>query len=196
MSAEFEQLVAEYEKFQAKITQAEAQFSKVGEMQNELAGLESLATSPDRSVTVVAGPGGAVKDLRLTPEALRQQPQQLAALILSTMHTAVADAALKQAGIVDTHMGSAFHLNVQEQVLEAQAEAWGTTADELRSKVSEDPAQGAPRAAGRPPRNEEDFSEETVLRRSDEPAAGPQATGGSSAGDQFLKNLFDDQEEH
>lgn len=195
MSAEFEQLVAEYEKFQSKIKQAETRFSKIGEMQNELAELESLAESPDRSVTVVAGPGGAVKDIRLTPEALRQQPQQLAAVILSTMHTAVANAAMKQAGIVDAHMGSAFHLNVQEQVLEAQAEALGTTADELRSKVSEEPSQGTPRTAGRPPRNEEDFSEETVLRRSDEPVAGPQATGSSSAGDQFLKNLFDDQEE-
>ena len=196
MSAEFEQLVAEFEKFQSKIKKAETQFAKVGEMQEELAELESVAASPDRSVTVVAGPGGSVKDIRLSPEALRQQPQQLAASILSTMHTAVADAARKQAGIVDAQFGAAFHLNVEEQVLEAQAEALGTTSDDLRSQMSEEPPQDTARPAGRRPRVEGDFSEESVLWRSDEPSAGPQQPGGSSAGDQFLKNLFDDQEEH
>lgn len=190
MSAEFEQLVAEFEKFQSKIKQAETQFAKVGEMQGELAELESVATSPDRSVTVVAGPGGSVKDIRLSPEALRQQPQQLAAAILSTLHTAVADAARKQAGIVDAQFGGAFHLNVEEQVLEAQAEALGTTADDLRSQMSEEP----PRNPARRPRNEDDFSEETVLRRSDEPTPGPAPSGGNSAGDQFLKNLFDEED--
>ncbi|MFC3449906.1 YbaB/EbfC family nucleoid-associated protein [Amycolatopsis speibonae] len=190
MSAEFEQLVAEFEKFQSKIKQAETQFAKVGEMQGELAELESVAASPDRSVTVVAGPGGSVKDIRLSPEALRQQPQQLAAAILSTLHTAVADAARKQAGIVDAQFGGTFHLNVEEQVLEAQAEALGTTADDLRSQMSEEPPQSTPRR----PRNEDDFSEETVLRRSDEPTTGRPAAGGDSAGDQFLKNLFDEED--
>ncbi|WP_409489798.1 YbaB/EbfC family nucleoid-associated protein [Amycolatopsis sp. cmx-11-12] len=193
MSAEFEQLVAEFEKFQSKIKTAETQFAKVGEMQAELAELESVATSPDRSVTVVAGPGGAVKDIRLSPEALRQQPQQLAASLLSTLHTAVADAARKQAGIVDEQFGGAFHLNVQEQVLEAQAEALGTTADDLRSQMSEEPPADTGRPARRP-RNEDDFSEETVLRRSDESTPGPSAAGRNSAGDQFLKNLFDEED--
>ncbi|MFK0243610.1 YbaB/EbfC family nucleoid-associated protein [Amycolatopsis azurea] len=193
MSAEFEQLVAEFEKFQSKIKQAETQFAKVGEMQGELAELESVAASPDRSVTVVAGPGGSVKDIRLSPEALRQQPQQLAAAILSTLHTAVADAARKQAGIVDAQFGGAFHTNVEEQVLEAQAEAMGTTKEELRSQMSEEPPQDTARADRRP-RNEDDFSEDTVLRRSDEPTPGQSPSGGNSAGDQFLKNLFDEED--
>ncbi|MFC9253160.1 YbaB/EbfC family nucleoid-associated protein [Amycolatopsis thailandensis] len=190
MSAEFEQLVAEFEKFQSKIKQAETQFAKVGEMQGELAELESVASSPDRFVTVVAGPGGSVKDIRLSPEALRQQPQQLAAAILSTLHTAVADAARKQAGIVDAQFGGTFHTNVEEQVLEAQAEAMGTTKEELRSQMSEEPPQGTTRR----PRNEDDFSEDTVLRRSDEPTPQRPAAGGDSAGDQFLKNLFDEED--
>ncbi|RSN35899.1 hypothetical protein DL990_06995 [Amycolatopsis sp. WAC 01416] len=190
MSAEFEQLVAEFEKFQSKIKQAETQFAKVGEMQGELAELESVATSPDRSVTVVAGPGGSVKDIRLSPEALRQQPQQLGAAILSTLHTAVADAARKQAGIVDAQFGGTFHTNVEEQVLEAQAEALGTTTDDLRSQMSEEP----PPSTARRPRNEDDFSEETVLRRSDEPAPGRPPSAGDSPGDQFLKNLFDEED--
>ncbi|MFI6301428.1 YbaB/EbfC family nucleoid-associated protein [Amycolatopsis thailandensis] len=190
MSAEFEQLVAEFEKFQSKIKQAETQFAKVGEMQGELAELESVASSPDRFVTVVAGPGGSVKDIRLSPEALRQQPQQLAAAILSTLHTAVADAARKQAGIVDAQFGGTFHTNVEEQVLEAQAEAMGTTKEELRSQMSEEPPPGTARR----PRNEDDFSEDTVLRRSDEPTPQRPAAGGDSAGDQFLKNLFDEED--
>ncbi|AUI63275.1 YbaB/EbfC family nucleoid-associated protein [Amycolatopsis sp. BJA-103] len=193
MSAEFEQLVAEFEKFQSKIKKAETQFAKVGEMQAELAELESVAASPDRSVTVVAGPGGSVKDIRLSPEALRQQPQQLAAAILSTLHTAVADAARKQAGIVDEQFGGTFHLNVEEQVLEAQAEALGTTTADLRSQMSEEPPPEAARPARRP-RNEDDFSEETVLRRSDEATPGQPPAGGNSAGDQFLKNLFDEED--
>ncbi|RSM65695.1 hypothetical protein DMH03_00575 [Amycolatopsis sp. WAC 01376] len=190
MSAEFEQLVAEFEKFQSKIKQAETQFAKVGEMQSELAELESVATSPDRSITVVAGPGGSFKDIRLSLEALRQQPQQLGAAILSTLHTAVADAARKQAGIVDAQFGGTFHPNVGEQVLEAQAEALGTTTDDLRSQMSEEP----PPSTARRPRNEDDFSEETVLRRSDEPAPGRPPSAGDSPGDQFLKNLFDEED--
>lgn len=190
MSAEFERLVAEFEKFQSRINQAETQFAKVGEMQGELAELESVATSPDRSITVVAGPGGSIKDIRLSLEALRQQPQQLGAAILSTLHTAVADAARKQAGIVDAQFGGTFHLNVGEQVLEAQAEALGTTTDDLRSQMSEEP----PPSTARRPRNEDDFSEETVLRRSDEPAPGRPPSAGDSPGDQFLKNLFDEED--
>jgi len=192
-----EHLVAEFEKFQSKVKQAETQFSKVGEMQGELATLEAQAVSPDRAVTVVAGPAGAVKDIRLTPEAMRQQPQQLAATIMSTLQTAVADAARKQAGIVDAHMGGAFNLNLQDQVLEAQAEAMGTTADDLRSKMSEEPNPGAKPQAGRPSRDEDDFSQDTVLKRADDDsAAGAPPAGDSSAGDQFLKNLFDDEEDH
>jgi DNA-binding protein YbaB len=186
-----EHLIAEFEKFQSKVKQAETQFSKVGEMQGELSALEAQAMSPDRSVTVVAGPAGAVKDIRLTPEAMRQQPQQLAATIMSTLQTAVADAARKQAGIVDAHMGGAFNLNLQDQVLEAQAEAMGTTAADLRSKMSEEP-----NPAGRPSRDDDDFSEDTVLKRADEPPAAAPPAGGNSAGDQFLKNLFDDEEDH
>ncbi len=190
-----EHLIAEFEKFQSKVKLAETQFSKVGEMQGELAALESQAMSPDRSVTVVAGPGGAVRDIRLTAEAMRLQPQQLAAAIMSTLQTAVADAARKQAGIVDAHMGGAFGLNVGDQVLEAQAEAMGTTAEELRSKMSEEAPQAA-EPLGRPSRDEADFSQETVLKRADGPPAGPPPAGGNSAGDQFLKNLFDDEEDH
>lgn len=187
-----EQLLAEFEKFQTRIKQAEAQFAKVGDMQEELEALEASVTSADRSVTVVAGPSGSVKDLRLTPDALRQQPDALAASILTTLHQAVAESARKQAGIVDEHVGTSFGLNVSEQVLEAQAAGLGTTVEELESNLPEEQSQQAA-----PVRDDEDFANNDLLR--DEPRA-PQppqpAPPSASAGDQFLKNLFNDEEDH
>lgn len=187
-----DQLVAEFEKFQTRLKQAEAQFAKVGDMQEELNALEAEVMSPDRAVTVVAGPSGSIKDLRLTPDALHQQPGQLAATILATLHQAVAESARKQAGIVDEHVGTAFGLNVSEQVLEAQAAGLGTTVDELESTLPEArPQQAAPA------RDDEDFANNDLLRDDNRAAqAPPPPPPSASAGDQFLKNLFDDEENH
>ncbi|WP_328606185.1 YbaB/EbfC family nucleoid-associated protein [Amycolatopsis sp. NBC_00345] len=188
MSAEMDRLVAEFDKFQSKVKAAETKFAQVGGMQEELAALEAQAVSADRSITVVAGPSGSVKGIRLTADAMRQQPQQLADAILATLHQAVAEATRQQAGIVDAHVGAAFNLDVSEQVFEAQAEALGTTAAELKSQLpEEEPA--------RPARDEEeDFDQASVLRKEDDPSAGPRPSGGSSAGDQFLRNLFDEED--
>ncbi|WP_370932203.1 YbaB/EbfC family nucleoid-associated protein [Amycolatopsis sp. cg13] len=192
MSAEMERLVAEFDKFQSKLKQAEAQFAKVGDMQEELNALEAEVMSPDRAVTVVAGPSGSIKDLRLTPDALRQQPDQLATSILATLHQAVAESARKQAGIVDEHVGTAFGLNVSDQVLEAQAAGLGTTVEELESNLPEEqPRQAAPA------RDDEDFANNDLLRDDNRATpAPPPAPPSASAGDQFLKNLFDDEEGH
>ncbi|MET9261815.1 YbaB/EbfC family nucleoid-associated protein [Amycolatopsis sp. NPDC004079] len=192
MSAEMERLVAEFDKFQTKLKQAEAQFAKVGDMQEELSALEAEVMSPDRAVTVVAGPSGSIKDLRLTPDALRQQPDQLATSILATLHKAVAESARKQAGIVDEHVGTAFGLNVSDQVLEAQAAGLGTTVEELESNLPEEqPRQAAPA------RDDEDFANNDLLRDDGRTAqAPPSAPPSGSSGDQFLQNLFDDEEGH
>ncbi|MFF5991065.1 hypothetical protein [Prauserella flavalba] len=53
-----DQLIAQFESFRSKIRQAEADFAGVGEMQERIAEIESTATSPDGTVTVVAGAGG------------------------------------------------------------------------------------------------------------------------------------------
>ncbi|WP_409466895.1 YbaB/EbfC family nucleoid-associated protein [Amycolatopsis sp. GA6-003] len=192
MSEEMDRLVAEFEKFQTKLKQAEAQFAKVGDMQEELNALEAQVMSPDRAVTVVAGPSGSVKDLRLSPDALRQQPDQLAATILATLHQAVAESARKQANIVDEHVGTAFGLNVSEQVLEAQAAGLGTTVEELESNLPE----AQPQRPVTPIRDEEDFANNNLLRTDQRPAQAPPPPPPASAGDQFLKNLFNDEEDH
>jgi DNA-binding protein YbaB len=178
MSGEFEQLVAEFERFQAGIRHADDRFAGLGAMRQQLTELRASAASADGGVTVVTGPGGAVLDVKFTEAALAKGPQALSATLLTTLREAVGEAARRQAVIVEENMGD--DLGLVDQVLETQAEAFGTTVEELRSKLTE-----------APPRPE-DFSEQRVLRPADPPPAPPAA--GPSAGDRFLRNLFDEED--
>ncbi|WP_026360391.1 YbaB/EbfC family nucleoid-associated protein [Amycolatopsis nigrescens] len=181
MSAEFEQLVAEYEKFQSKIKNVDDRFANIGDLRDELTQLEVSAVSPDRAVTVVAGPGGSIKDIRFTEAALSRRPEALSAALMSTLQQAVAESARRQASLVEGHLGDGLHL--VDQVLEAQSELFGIPVDELREKMPEK----APAEHG------DDFAERSVLAEEPPPAPPPAATGGSQ-GDQFLKNLFDEED--
>jgi DNA-binding protein YbaB len=178
MSGEFEQLVAEFERFQAGIRHADDRFAGLGAMRQQLTELRASAASADGGVTVVTGPGGAVLDVKFTEAALAKGPQALSATLLATLREAVGEAARRQAVIVEENMGD--DLGLVDQVLETQAVAFGTTVDELRSKL--------PEAPPRP----EDFSEQRVLRPADPPPAPPAAS--PSAGDRFLRNLFDEED--
>lgn len=191
MSAEFDRLVAEFEKFQSKMKHVDQQMAGVQDMQNELSELEATASNADRSVTVVAGPGGAVKDLQLTDKAMNQPPQALAAAIKSTLSEAVAEAARKQAGIVDNHMGD-MGINATEQVIETQAEAFGIPAEELRQRMAEE--QPVRREVPVEEEYQEDYSRQSVFGSGseDDRPTPPPAQGGGSAGDDFLKNLFNE----
>lgn len=192
--AEFDRLVAEFEKFQSKVNHVDGQMGNVAEMQTELSALETSASNTDGSVTVVAGPGGSVKDIRLTDKAMNQTPQALASSIKSTLQEAVADAARKQAGIVDDHM-SGMGMNVTDQVIETQAEAFGMSKEALRERVEEDRA--AEKDTPVEEEYHEDYSRQSVLDTGDEPRQEPQRTEApsASAGDEFLKSLFDNEEE-
>ncbi|AXX32578.1 YbaB/EbfC family nucleoid-associated protein [Actinosynnema pretiosum subsp. pretiosum] len=156
MSADFEQLVAQFERFQARMTRVEQQFAGVDDMRQRLAELEVAATSADRSVTVVAGPSGAILDIRLTEQAVRKPAHALAGELMSTLRKAVAEAARRQAGIVDGALGEAFgdDLDLTEQVLETQAELFGMSKEELRAVTAEEattaPQQGPPAPPARP----------------------------------------------
>ncbi|MDQ2588570.1 YbaB/EbfC family nucleoid-associated protein [Saccharothrix yanglingensis] len=149
MSAEFDQLVARFEQFQARLHRVDGQFAGIGEMQRELASMEVVATSPDRAVTVVAGPSGSIKDIRLTDHAMRRPPQALAAALMATLRQAVAEAARRQAGIVENALGDDMHLT--DQVLETQAQLFGVTPQELRAMTGQDPAPAGPSHGGPPP---------------------------------------------
>jgi DNA-binding protein YbaB len=134
MTAEFDQLVAEFEQFQAQIKNMDDRFEHLAGMQDELASLEVTATSLDHSVTIVAGPGGAVRDIRLTEEALELGAERLGSVLMQTLQEAVADAARQQAGIVEEFAGG----SVLDQVLETQSELTGVPVEELRAKVRPD----------------------------------------------------------
>jgi hypothetical protein len=189
MSAEFDRLVAEFDKFQSKLQRVDTQFAGINQMQDELSALEVSAMSPDKSITVIAGPGGTIKDIRVTDAALRQGGQRLSAALMATLQQAVAESARQQAVLVDQHMGGSLQLT--EQVLETQAELLGTDVDELRSKVAQ--GRPSPRQSAEEEQHE-DYSQRTVLGDSGGNTTPPPQPPASSAGDTFLKNLFDDEE--
>lgn len=160
MSAQMDQLIAQFENFRAKVRQAEANVAGVGDMQERIEQIETTVTSPDGNVTVVAGAGGTVTDLRLDPAAMRLDAAALATTIMSTMRQAVAGAVQQQAGIVDNAFGDTFGVNTSEQVRQAQAEAFGTAVEEPASE------QETPRSTGRPaPPDDDYFEQDSFLRR-------------------------------
>ncbi|TNC22765.1 YbaB/EbfC family nucleoid-associated protein [Amycolatopsis alkalitolerans] len=165
MSAHMDQLIAQFENFQAKVRQAEASFAGVGDMQERIAQVENSVTSPDGTVTVVAGAGGTVTGIRLAPGAVRLGSDQLAATIMKTLRQAVAGAVQQQAGIVDTTFGDAFGVNLSDQVREAQAEAFGTAAEEPASTPQAPAPQAQPRKRRPGPPDDDDYFDQNILRR-------------------------------
>lgn len=218
MSTEFDHLIAQFERFQAQMHRVDQQFANLGEMQQQLAEMEAAATSADKAVTVVAGPSGTIKDIRLTDQAMRRPPQALAAELMSTLQKAVAEAARRQAGIVEGALGDDMHLT--DQVLETQATLFGMSKEELRAITVEGAAQQPPGAApftpqppvsspppmpqagtARPPaaprgpqvEPQEDFSDQNVLRGDSWDTRSPQAAPPPKQDGRFL-NLFDDED--
>ncbi|MFD7656491.1 YbaB/EbfC family nucleoid-associated protein [Actinosynnema sp. NPDC059797] len=219
MSAEFDQLVARFEQFQARLHRVDGQFAGIDEMQRELVALEAVATSPDRAVTVVAGPSGSIKDIRLTEQAMRRPPQALAAALMATLRQAVAEAARRQAGIVEHALGDDMRLT--DQVLETQAQLFGVTPGELRAMTEQagqnrppagPPHSGPPPMAPPPPgppaanpgahrvpprrpapaEEPDDFSQRRFLR-DDQPPPPPPPGPARDRDGRFL-NLYDDED--
>ncbi|MEA5362027.1 YbaB/EbfC family nucleoid-associated protein [Amycolatopsis sp., V23-08] len=186
MSAEFDQVVAEFQRFEASIRNVDDRFAGLGAMQRELTELRASAASPDGGVTVTTGPGGAVLDVKFTAAALAKGPQALSTALMATLREAVGAAARRQAVIVEEHMGD--DEGLVERVLETQAEAFGTSVEELRSKLAEETtSQEAPAAS-------EDFPEVRVLRQADAPPPPAPPARGGSAGDSFLRSLYDEED--
>ncbi|HEY3470726.1 MAG TPA: YbaB/EbfC family nucleoid-associated protein [Amycolatopsis sp.] len=164
MSAQMDELIAQFENFRSKVRQAEARFAGVGDMQERIAQVATTVTSPDGTVTVTAGAGGTITDLRLTAGATRVEAGQLAATIMSTIRRAVAGAVQQQAGIVDDTFGDAFGVDLTAQVREAQTEAFGTAA---APPASEPEPRQPSRPVRRPaPGDDDDFDQGPILRRS------------------------------
>jgi DNA-binding protein YbaB len=184
MSAEFDQLVAEFERFQSQLTNVDDRFENIAGMQSELASLEVSVTSSDRSVTVVAGPGGSIQDIKFTEAALQLGSQRLGGVVMGVVHEAVAEAARRQALIVQEYVGD--DLPVLDQVLETQAEVTNTPIEELRARVENE-------KTARPPAPVGDEEESIVFRDTPPPAAAPGVDAATDS-DSFLKSVWDEEE--
>jgi predicted component of type VI protein secretion system len=80
----------------------------------ELAAVTAEVTSPDGAVTVLAGAGGAITDVRFSGAIHSAQPRELSRSVLSVLSQAQAEAARKQAELVRSRLGSTEEL---EQVI-------------------------------------------------------------------------------
>lgn len=62
---------ARLERTGSVVGQAEQRLERVAAMGDQLKTVEATASSPDQAVTVVAGPGGSVRGIRLTEHSRR-----------------------------------------------------------------------------------------------------------------------------
>ncbi|GGP57916.1 YbaB/EbfC family nucleoid-associated protein [Saccharothrix coeruleofusca] len=131
---------------------AEQRLAGYQQMKEQMAQLRVTAISPDRAVTVVAGPGGAVLDLQLGPEAQRMPPPALSRTIMSTIRTAVADSARRSAELVQQFAGD--QIDIAARVNKVQEEVFGVNPAEQAPPPPPPPAPGATflqQAGARPP---------------------------------------------
>jgi DNA-binding protein YbaB len=172
---ELERLTQEFEKFQQKIKGFQQQAVNTEAMSQEITDLEAQAVSPDGTVTVVAGPGGSIKDIRFR-NARRLDDTQLASTVRSTLQQAVATAARRQAAIVERHAGPG--LGILDQVMEVQKDAFTA---EQRPTPPPPPPQPAPPRPARPAPEPVDEGQGSVLRkgapRRDTPQPNPPRPG-------------------
>lgn len=126
MSSVNEELLEQMRQRLAKIesgqSDAQQRLDRYAAMSEELKTVSATATSTDRSVTVVAGPGGSVRDIRLTDDIKRLSPSQLSASIMDTMRQALAASARKQAEVVQEAVGDT---DVLDRVLKTQEQIFG-----------------------------------------------------------------------
>lgn len=181
-----EQMRQDIRRIEQRKQESEQRFAALGKMGEEIKALESTTSSPDKTVVVTAGPGGSVRSVRVTDAALRLSAERLSQTITATIHEAVAAAARRQAGIVQSYVGG----DVLERVLHTQAEELGLRVDDLPGPSSSDTPP--PRAVD----PDADFAENDFLSAGEQAAAAtPEQNPGGSAGDAFLRSLFSDEDE-
>lgn len=173
---EMDRLMTAFGEFRKRTSRATERLANVPAMQAELEALEISGTSREGTATVIAGPGGSVKRISLTTAAMRQSPEDLERQIMSALQQAVAAAARKEAAVVEQHLGDELHLS--DQVVQTQAQALGTDTTTLRTAIAE--AERGPT----PGDDHDDNSRRSV--KTD--------TGDGSAGDEFLRSLFEREE--
>lgn len=178
VETEMDRLREAFGEFKARVSRVEQPLTNIDDMQAELRGLTASVTSGDETVTVVAGPGGSVQGISLSTMAMRHSSTELEAILMSTLRQAVAEAARKQAAVVEQHLGDGMRL--AENVMQTQATALGTSVEVLRSAV--DKAE-----SNRDVVDEDDDYSQLSIKTDTGDGTAPEAT----AGDAFLRSLFD-----
>jgi YbaB/EbfC DNA-binding family len=129
-----EQMRQKLEFFEQANRAADARAAGYDAMGSELRTVEASAQSPDRSVTVVAGLSGSIKEIRFTEDAKRLSTTQLSQAVMTTLQQAVAAAARQQAEIVQSHTD----LPIAERVLHTQQEVFGQPAAQRPARPVDD----------------------------------------------------------
>ncbi|HWC80160.1 MAG TPA: YbaB/EbfC family nucleoid-associated protein [Pseudonocardiaceae bacterium] len=140
---QMEALRQQLERLRRTREQTDARMARMGDMQAEIAAVEASASSPDRAVTVVAGPGGSVKNITFSEESRKLSPAQLSSATMQALRQAVAAAARRQAGILQEQLGD--NTDLLNRVLKTQEAAFAQFSE------TEPPAPASqPAPAGRP----------------------------------------------
>lgn len=134
MVADLDDLQRKLEALQEAGRRAEEQMGDFGRMREQISELQVSSTAPDRSVTVIASPGG-VTDIQFTQDAMRKSPGELSSTVMSTLQQAVAEAARRQADIVQEYVPDS---DVREQVLRTQEQLFNRGQDQARPEAPVD----------------------------------------------------------
>ncbi|GGU84054.1 YbaB/EbfC family nucleoid-associated protein [Lentzea flava] len=102
---------------------AEQRIAGYQTMKEEMSALRTAVTSPDRAVTVVAGPGGSILNVEFRPEALRLSPQVLGRAVTGTIQQAVAQSARASAELVQRFAGD--QIDIAARVNKVQEDVFG-----------------------------------------------------------------------
>jgi DNA-binding protein YbaB len=115
----------------------EDRLAHYAEMKEEITAIRATVSSQDRAVTVVAGAGGSVVDIRVADEALRDaNPQTLGRSIMSTIQLAIAQAAKAQAEVVQRYVGD--RMNILDRVNAVQQEFFDKAKEEDARQAREE----------------------------------------------------------
>lgn len=131
---------------------AEERLAGYQNMKERMAQLRVTAVSPDRVVSVVAGPGGSILDVQLQPDAQRIPPHALSRVIMSTLQQAVAESARRSAEVVQEFAGD--QVDIVARVNKVQEDVFGINPAEQAPPPPPPTAPGASflqQANARPP---------------------------------------------
>ncbi len=156
---DIDELQKKLDDLQAAARMRDEQQPDINAMREQLSGVQASVTSADKAVTVTAGPGGSISDIRFTQDATRLSPIQLSSTVMNTLRQAVAEAARQQATIVQEHVPDS---DVLERVRKTQEQVFGATSSQGAppAPAPAPPTPSAPSTAPkRKPRSEREYDD-------------------------------------